>query len=85
MGDHTGYIPQQIIPGGITMATKVDRTASMMCRRSGCSSEKLAERVIELEAALEAAQGHLVMAAAAHECNRCLERANRASVALKGE
>lgn len=34
------------------MATKVDRTASMLCRRSGCSSAELAQRVIRLEAAL---------------------------------
>ena len=34
------------------MATKVDRTASMLCRRSGCSSEELAQRVIRAETAL---------------------------------
>jgi hypothetical protein len=34
------------------MATKVDRTASMLCRRAGCSSEELAQRVIRAETAL---------------------------------
>lgn len=45
------------------MATKVDRTASMMCRRGGCSSEKLSLRVVELEQTLrkiaERSSGHV--------------------------